>query len=236
MVSARGERVVALIVAGGDPSGRTEAATGGFDRIFANLGGQPVLAHTISTFEACTAVDEIIVVVSKANLQRAWRLAASQGWRKVTKIVPGGARRQDSVSHGLQAMGECGWVIIHDGARPFVTCHLIENCLATAYEVGAAIVAVPSREAVKMVNHAAMVRATPNRSDIWYVQTPQVFRTDLIVAAYRNAFGEVSDDSVLLERSGQPVKVCMGTYDNMKINDADDLILAQAILQKRARR
>ncbi len=221
-------RVVAVIVAAGEATTK-----GSFDRIFSDLAGKPVLAHAVAVFEACPAVHEVIVVAGASSLSRTWRLAAEQGWRKVTKIVPGGPRRQDSVQAGLQEVGECEWVLIHDGARPLVTGEQIIACLSAAKEYGAAILAVPTREAVKMVNAELKVRATPDRSTLWLAQTPQAFRKDLILHAYRDAFGEVSDDSVLIERQNHPVKVCLGSYDNIKITAPEDLRCAQVLLRGR---
>lgn len=222
------DRVVAVIVAAGEA-----APKGSLDRIFADLAGKPILAHTIAAFEACSAVDETILVTTRSNLTRAWNLSSEHGWRKLTKIVPGGARRQDSVSAGLQETGECEWVMIHDGSRPLVTADEILNCLTAAREFGAAILAVPARDAVKMVNAEHIVRGTPDRAAIWLTQTPQCFRKSLIVQGYREAFGEVSDDSVLIERQNLPVKVCKGLYTNIKISSQDDLDLAQVIMRRR---
>jgi 2-C-methyl-D-erythritol 4-phosphate cytidylyltransferase len=222
-------RVVAIIVAAGEAQ-----VKGGFDRILADLAGKPVLAHAIAAFQACPAVDEIIVVINQSKLQRAWNLTKEQGWTKLTKIVTGGARRQDSVLAGLQEIGDCDWVMIHDGSRPLVTNQHILDCLAAAHKHGAAILAVPTRDAVKMVNSEHVVRATMDRSAIWLTQTPQCFRKELILQAYRDAFGDVSDDSVLVERLSHPVQVCMGAYTNMKINAAEDIDLAMAVLRQRA--
>jgi len=226
-VAATSGRVVAVIVAAGEA-----VPKGGFDRIFAELSGKPILSYAIVAFEACVAVDEIIVVTNTASLQRAWNLSKEQGWRKLTKIVPGGARRQDSVAAGLQEVGACDWVLIHDGSRPLVTNEQIVDCLNAAHQYGAAILAVPTRDAVKMVNAERMVRATPDRSSLWLTQTPQCFRRDLIVRGYRDAFGEVSDDAVLIERQNHPVKVCMGSYTNIKVNTVEDLDYAQVILRR----
>jgi 2-C-methyl-D-erythritol 4-phosphate cytidylyltransferase len=222
-------RVVAIVVAAGEPIVKNS-----FDRIFADLAGKPILAHSIAAFERCAAVNEIILVTNTATLSRAWNLVKEQGWRKVTKIVPGGARRQDSVAAGLLEVGQCDYVMIHDGSRPLVTDEQILDCLASARQFGAAILSVPTRDAVKMVNTEHMVRATPDRSAIWLTQTPQCFRKDLIEQGYRSAFGEVSDDSVLIERLNQPVKVCMGAYSNIKIATAEDLDFAQVVIRRRA--
>jgi 2-C-methyl-D-erythritol 4-phosphate cytidylyltransferase len=221
-------RVVVIVVAAGEAGAKSA-----FDRIFADLAGKPILAHSIAAFEACAAVDEVILVTNAANLGRAWNLVKEQGWRKLTKIVPGGARRQDSVAAGLQEVGECGWVMIHDGSRPLVSVEQILDCLACGQKYGAAILAIPTRDAVKMVNAERMVRATPDRSALWLTQTPQCFRKDLIVQGYRDVFGEVSDDSVLIERQSQPVKVCMGAQTNIKIVTAEDLDYADVVIRRR---
>lgn len=223
-----GGRVVAIIVAAGEPAGKN-----GFDRIFSPLAGKPVLAHSVAAFEACAAIHEIIVVANQSSLALAWNLVKEQNWTKVTKIVPGGARRQDSVAAGLQETGECDWVMIHDGSRPLVSIGEILDCLDAARKYGAAILAVPTRDAVKMVNAEHLVRGTPDRSTLWLTQTPQCFRKDMIIQGYRDAFGEVSDDSVLIERQNQPVKVCTGAYENIKIVTAEDLDFAQVVMLRR---
>lgn len=229
VAQAPGGRVVAIIVAAGDAGPKN-----GFDRIFGDLAGKPILAHCIAAFEGCAAVHEIIVVANAASLARAWNLVKEQMWRKVTKIVPGGSRRQDSVAAGLKEVGDCGWVMIHDGSRPLVDNQQILDCLSAAQQHGAAILAVPTRDAVKMVSAERMVRATPDRSTIWLTQTPQCFRKDLIIQGYRDAFGDVNDDSVLIERQNQPVKVCLGDYTNVKITTEEDLEFAQSFIRRRA--
>jgi 2-C-methyl-D-erythritol 4-phosphate cytidylyltransferase len=124
--------------------------------------------------------------------------------------------------------------MIHDGSRPLVTNSEILDCLAAARSHGAAILAVPTRDAVKMVSADHMVRATPDRSALWLTQTPQCFRKELIIQGYRDAFGEISDDSVLIERQSQPVKVCVGSYENIKIATAEDLDFAQVVILRRS--
>jgi 2-C-methyl-D-erythritol 4-phosphate cytidylyltransferase len=221
------ERVAAVVVAAG-PSVRM----GGVEKLFADIDGVPILARTLAAFEACPAINEVVVVANEENLTRARQLIEERGLRKVTRLCLGGVRRQDSVWEGLQQLAGCDWVVIHDGTRPFVTAEMIKQGLAEAREHGAAIAAVPLRDTVKMVNPDRLVRSTPNRSDMWIIQTPGVFRFDLIVTAYRQAFGEVTDDAMLLERQGQPVRVYQGSYDNVKITTPEDLELAQVIARR----
>jgi len=225
---ARGrERVAAVVVAAG-PSARM----GGVEKLFADIDGVPLLARTLAAFEACPAINEVVVVANAENLTCARQLIEERGLRKVTKLCLGGVRRQDSVWEGLQQLEGCDWVVIHDGLRPFATAEMVTQGLAEAREHGAAITAVPLRDTVKMVNPDHMVRSTPNRNDMWVVQTPGVFRFDLIVEAYRHTFGEVTDDAMLLERQGQPVKIYPGSYDNVKITTPEDLELAQVIARR----
>ena len=227
---AHGERVTAIIVAAG-----AGVRMGGLDKLFAEVGGMPLLARTIQAFDACVSVDEIIVVASDANLDRCWKLAKSLGFKKVTQVVPGGARRQDSVLQGLAQVKDSPWVIIHDGVRPFVDDALISAGLAAAREHGAAVAAVPVKDTIKVVNADGLVRNTPARESLWAAQTPQVFQTELIRNAYQDAFGDVTDDAMLLERLGQPVKVYQGSNDNIKVTTPEDLDLAECILARRGK-
>jgi 2-C-methyl-D-erythritol 4-phosphate cytidylyltransferase len=125
-------------------------------------------------------------------------------------------------------------VLIHDGVRPFVDSSLIAAGLEAARQYGAAVAAVPVKDTIKVVNADRLVRNTPQRDLLWAAQTPQVFRIDVIQAAYRDAFGDVTDDAMLLERLGQPVKVYQGSYDNIKITTPEDLEMAECILRRRS--
>ncbi|MFH1015911.1 MAG: 2-C-methyl-D-erythritol 4-phosphate cytidylyltransferase, partial [Chloroflexota bacterium] len=144
----------------------------------------------------------------------------------------GGERRQDSVAAGLKLTGKCDWVVIHDGARPFVTIDLIERGLEAAKETGAAIAAVPVTDTIKEAGEDSIVRQTLPRQNLWAVQTPQVFRIDIITEAYRRARGDVTDDAMLVEQMGHKVKVFMGSYDNIKITTPEDLALAEVLVKK----
>lgn len=206
---------------------------GGVDKIFATLAGEPVLSHTLRTFHTLPDIGEIVLVLSRHNLQKGRRLVEEQGWWKVRHICLGGERRQDSVQEGLARLGGCEWVVIHDGARPLVSHRLIVCGLNEAYDRGAAIAAVPAKDTLKIVNSGLEVEDTPNRSLIWAVQTPQVFRHQLIIRAYAQPQADAVDDAVLIERLGHRVKVYMGSYDNIKITTKEDLAIAEALLQKR---
>lgn len=218
---------VGAIVVGAGASTRA-----GFDKVFAPLAGAPVLAHSVEVLERCKAVDRIVIVLSPPNLERGRSLARLRGWQKVSAICLGGARRQDSVAAGLAQLRGCEWVVIHDAARPLVTGALVERGLAEARQTGAAIAAVPVTDTIKVVADRVVLE-TPARGQLWAVQTPQVFRYNLIADAYRAATGEFTDDASLLERQGHPVRVYESARDNIKITVADDLALAEFLLEKR---
>ena len=206
---------------------------GGVDKMRALLGGKPVLARVADTFQSCSLIDQIVIVLNEQNLKRGKQLVAEQGWSKVTDVCPGGKRRQDSVVAGLSRLRDCNWVVIHDGARPLATEELIHQGLSQAKETGAAVAAVPVTDTIKVAGDDRIVHHTPPRQNLWAVQTPQVFLLNIITEAYRQAKGEVTDDASLVEQSGYRVKLYMGSYDNIKITTPDDLALAEVLWRKK---
>ena len=202
---------------------------GGVDKVFAQLGGKPVLSRAVDAFHGCNLVDQIVIVLSEQNLEQGKQLVAEQGWSKVSDVCAGGRRRQDSVAAGLSRLSHCHWVVIHDGARPLVTENLIEDGLEAVKETGAAAAAVPVTDTIKVAGDDRIVRETPPRSNLWAVQTPQVFRFDIINKAYRQVKAEVTDDASLVEQLGYKVKLYVGSYDNIKITTPDDLALAEIL-------
>ena len=222
------ERVGAVIAAGGS-SRRMD----GVDKIFTAVAGKPVLWHVLQVFQGCDAVDQVVVVLGEAGVERGLRLVEESGFSKVLGVCPGGQRRQDSVAEGLKRLERCDWVVIHDGARPCLTVELVERGLKEARQTGAAIAAVPLRETVKVVDPEGGIESTPHRERLWAAQTPQVFRFDLIAGAYGNVSQEVTDDASLVEASGHKVRVYMGLYDNIKVTTLEDLALAETILRMR---
>jgi 2-C-methyl-D-erythritol 4-phosphate cytidylyltransferase len=220
-------KVSAIIVAAGDSQ-----RMGGIDKLFAPLGGAPVLARVLDTFEKCKKVEQIVLVMSARNIEEGRRIAALAHWTKLTDIRLGGKRRQDSVAEGLKAIKECEWVVIHDGARPFVTVDLIERGLEAAKETGAAVAAVPVTDTIKFVRGSDIVLQTLPRENLRAIQTPQVFRADIIKNTYKFAAGDVTDDAALVEKAGYKVKLYTGAYDNIKITTPDDLAMAGALWGK----
>ncbi|MDP6127544.1 MAG: 2-C-methyl-D-erythritol 4-phosphate cytidylyltransferase [Dehalococcoidales bacterium] len=205
---------------------------GGVDKVFAPLGDKPVLARVVDTFQKCDSIDQIVIVLSQPSLEQGRQMAAGQEWSKVTDICSGGARRQDSVMAGLNRLKQCHWVVIHDGARPLVSEDLIEQGLEVARGTGAAVAAVPVTDTVKLAGDDHFVQGTPPRENLWAVQTPQVFRFEIISEAYGKQNDEVTDDARLVEQLGYPVKLYMGSYRNIKITNPDDLALAGVLWQE----
>jgi len=221
------DKAGAIIVAAG-----ASRRMGGIDKMFASLGGKPILARVIDAFQECQAIDQIVVVVSKDNLKRCQQLVGEQKWSKVSEVCVGGERRQDSVAAGLSRLKQCEWAVIHDGARPLVTTDLVERGLEAARETGAAIAAVPVTDTIKIARDDQIILETPPRRTMWAAQTPQIFRFDIIAEAYRKVNNDVTDDASLVEQLGYKVKLYMGSYDNIKVTTPDDLVLAEALWKK----
>jgi 2-C-methyl-D-erythritol 4-phosphate cytidylyltransferase len=205
---------------------------------FLELDGKPILAVTLEKFQHCPAIDGIILVVPEDRTAYCGE-AIVEKYRltKVVKIVPGGERRQDSVRYGIQASDDrFGLILIHDGVRPLVRTQLIERVVEAAKRHRAVITALPAKETVKAVAPDGLVTKTFDRSRVWLVQTPQAFRYEDIRAAHEKALAEgwdhITDDALLMERVGIPVKVIKGTEDNIKVTTPHDLELA-TFLQRR---
>jgi len=228
MKPSSGERVGAVVVAAGS-SRRME----GVDKMFAPLAGKALLAHVLRVFQDCPLVDEVVVVVGAAGLERGRELVKTEGFSKVVALCLGGERRQDSVAQGLRQLEDCRWVVIHDGARPCVTADLIERGLDEAGQTGAAIPAVPLKETLKVVDEELVIRDTPKRGNLWLAQTPQVFRFDIMIQAHQRVKYEVTDDAAMAEALGHRVRVYMGSYGNVKVTTPEDLALAEIILRER---
>ncbi|HLA19598.1 MAG TPA: 2-C-methyl-D-erythritol 4-phosphate cytidylyltransferase [Dehalococcoidia bacterium] len=202
----------------------------GADKLFAPLGGVPLLVRALRAFQDSPLVDRIVLVLSAGNLERGRALADACGVDKLTAACEGGPRRQDSVRLGLEALGPCEWVLVHDGARPLVSAELIERGLAAARETGAAVPAVPLADTVKLAAADGTVERTLDRSHLWAAQTPQVFRYDLLLPTHREVTADVTDDAAMLEALGLPVKLFEGSAANIKVTTPEDLRLAEALL------
>lgn len=230
------DKVAAVIVAGG--SGKRMGMK--IKKQFIELEGKAILAHTIEAFNKCKVIDEIIVVVGKEDIAKVkTEIVSRYDYDKVIQIIEGGTERQESVYNGLMAVTkEVQYVMIHDGARPFISQEILEKALIMTKEKHATVVAVPVKDTIKVVNGALEVEATPNRSTLWSVQTPQSFKKELLIKAYGYAKEKsliVTDDSMLVEAYGKKVHVVEGDYNNIKITTSEDLVLGQAILMNKTK-
>jgi len=228
MVDSDQPEVGAIIVAAGK-----SRRMSGTDKIFAPLAGQPVLCRALQPFIDSPSIDRIVVVLSNRNYDEGKELIAAQNWEKEVAVCIGGRRRQDSVRAGLNLLGDCDLVIIHDAARPLVTIGLIENGLEAAKETGAAIAAVPAIDTIKTADKKMIVSQTLPRDNLWLCQTPQVFFYDLLIKAYHDVIAEVTDDGQIVELAAGKVKLYPGSYDNIKITTPADLAMAEMLWKRR---
>lgn len=221
------EKVAAIILAAG-----TSQRMGGINKLFVPLKGKPLLAWCVDACEQFSSISQIVLVLNEKDLVRGEVLKEKRGWSKVI-ICRGGPRRQDSVKQGLAQLKDCDWVVIHDGARPFLTADLIGQGLREARRTGAAVAGVPVKETIKLVNSRKLtVAQTLQRDKLWAAQTPQVFRLELLMRAYESLACEVTDDASAVEQLGFEVKLYMGDYRNIKVTTPDDLALARIIAKK----
>ncbi|MDZ4654317.1 MAG: 2-C-methyl-D-erythritol 4-phosphate cytidylyltransferase [Coriobacteriia bacterium] len=227
---------VAIIVAGGD--GTRLGREGG--KQLAVVAGKSVLGHTIAAFEACTAVEAIVVVVHPSRVGEYAAVIEQIGARKVKAIVPGGETRQDSVASGLAVVApHADIIIVHDGARPLVTPALIEEVISSLVEDPAAdgvVVGHPSYDTVKFVAEDGYVARTEDRERLWLVQTPQVFRSAALRTAYAKAVvGDFrgTDDASIVEYAGGRIRCVLGPRNNIKVTVPEDLVVVERLLAER---
>ncbi len=206
----------------------------GFDKTFAKLKGRPVLTWAVEKFEACATISDIVVVVSGESVADAEALVQDSGSRKVRQIVAGGAARHLSVWNGLQALaGPIHLVAIHDAARPLVRVADIEAAVAQAELYGAAALATPVVDTLKSADQANVVASNVDRSGLWAMQTPQVFRRDWLEAAYKRLMESsesVTDEVSAVQAIGHPVRLVQGDTWNLKITYPRDLDLAEKLV------
>lgn len=202
---------------------------------FLPLAGKPILVHTLERFQRIAEVDVIVLVTGAGDVDRCETFVRRYGLTKVASVVPGGKERQESVRIGLERLPDGIEVVaVHDGVRPLVAEANVKACLNQADETGAAVLAVPVKDTIKVVDASGRITSTPERRSLWAVQTPQAFRLELLQEAHRLAERDGflgTDDAMLVERLGHPVHVVEGDYTNIKITTPDDLLWAERILQ-----
>ena len=204
---------------------------------YIELCGKPVLYYALHTFQNSGVIDEIILVVGEGQEEYCRQnIVKKYGFTKVSKVVVGGTERYYSVWNGLQEVSE-GYVFIHDGARPFVSGEMIARAYEEVQKYGACVVGMPVKDTIKIADEDGFSRETPNRKDVWMIQTPQVFETGLVKEAYEALLHEkeisATDDATAVEQMlGRRVKLVVGSYENIKITTPEDLKIAQALLCK----
>jgi 2-C-methyl-D-erythritol 4-phosphate cytidylyltransferase len=215
----------------------------GTNKSFQMLGGRPLIIWSLKALEAVDEVCEIIPVLKSEDMELGQRLLEEEGFPKIRRIAPGGKERQDSVYNGLkQIEDKNSIVLIHDGVRPLISIHLVEelikqmsDAIRNKEECDGTIPGVPVKDTIKETE-GGFVRKTLKRGSLWAVQTPQAFPCKKILRAYDEAAGEgyyATDDAALIERYGGTVKVIMGSYTNIKITTPEDLVVAEALLKTR---
>ena len=197
---------------------------------------RPVLYYSLKEFED-SAVDEIVLVVGKGEEEFCRKeIVDKYGISKVKAIVEGGKERYHSVFEGLKQTSDADYVLIHDGARPFVNQDIIRRCMQEVQKYQACVVGMPVKDTIKIADEGGYAKQTPDRKNVWMIQTPQTFSYALIYGAYEEMLktedAAITDDAMVLERTkGKKSKLIEGSYRNIKITTPEDLLIANVYLQ-----
>jgi 2-C-methyl-D-erythritol 4-phosphate cytidylyltransferase len=227
------KKTVAIVLAAG--SGKRMLSS--IPKQYLQLDGKPILYYSLKTFED-SSVDEIILVVGKEDIDYCRKTIIEEyHFKKVSHIIVGGVERYHSVYQGLNAISFADYVLIHDGARPFVTVEMIERTIEQVVQHNACIVGVPTKDTIKLVDGHGTVIETPNRDKVWSIQTPQAFSFDIIIKAYRmimdNLVENITDDAMVVEHTmNYPIKLVMGSYRNIKITTPEDIQIGETLLKR----
>lgn len=229
------EKCIAIVLA----AGQGKRMNASVQKQYLLIKEKPVLYYSLKAFEE-SFVDEIVLVTGKDEIEYCRNeIVDYYGFQKVTKIVAGGKERYHSVYEGLCAVQEADYVLIHDGARPFVSGEIMERTLLGAKECGACIAGMPVKDTIKIIDERGFTDVTPERSRVWQVQTPQTFSYTLIKEAYQKLIEQeksgytlsVTDDAMVLECiTGRKTKLTEGSYENIKITTPSDLQIADSFL------
>ncbi|MGI6623699.1 MAG: 2-C-methyl-D-erythritol 4-phosphate cytidylyltransferase [Acetivibrionales bacterium] len=229
-ITIKAGAVGAIIVA----AGKGSRMGLGYNKVFADLCGRPVLDHTISAFAASKLVGTLVLVISPDDEEKAANICMPYNKEFNLIMAYGGAERQDSVFNGLKVLPEnVDVVLIHDGARPFVDRKIIEDSIYRAMVHGAACTGLPVKDTIKIVDDEKMVVSTPERSSLWQAQTPQAFKKNIIISAYKHAAENgirVTDDAGAAEKAGYKVTMFEGNYKNIKLTSPEDFRMAEYFL------
>ncbi|MCZ2259220.1 2-C-methyl-D-erythritol 4-phosphate cytidylyltransferase [Sporosarcina sp. G11-34] len=214
-------------------SGRRMGA--GYNKLFLTLGEKPILVHTLEVFEKDRACTGIVLAVKPEERPSIQDDLNRFGITKVIGFADGGSERQYSVAACLKAHVTGGIVLVHDAARPFIRQFVIDELVSTAAKFGAAIAGVKPKDTMKFAP-VGIVEETVDRDKLWIIQTPQAFSFDVLKEAFNKAKADDflgTDESMLVERMGHPVRIVESTYDNVKMTTTEDLVFGEILLQRR---
>jgi 2-C-methyl-D-erythritol 4-phosphate cytidylyltransferase len=224
--------LTAILVAAGD------SRRMGFDKLFAEIAGEPVIAHTVRAFQLADCVNEIILVARDDRHDEIKAMVRNKNFGKVRCIIRGGKHRQDSVRAGLNELDSAArYVAVHDAARPLITREQIERVFQKALKYGAAAVAEPVNDTLKRADNDLLVSGSVDRDQLYAMQTPQIFERKLLDEAYRAVYRDnvpVTDEVSAVERLGRKVALVLNDDLNLKITYPRDLAVAEFLLKERA--
>ncbi|MDS0526822.1 2-C-methyl-D-erythritol 4-phosphate cytidylyltransferase [Clostridium sp. SHJSY1] len=223
--------VSAIILAGG----RGKRIGKDISKQFIHINGKPILYYTIKRFLECNQIDEIVLVLPKDEIEYCKKEVLDKYSLKVNNIVEGGKERQDSVYNGLKSLKKTDIVLIHDGARPFTSKEIINKGIEYAIKYGAAASGVMPKDTIKIKGEKSFAKETLNRAELVSVQTPQVFKFEIIKECHEKVKKDkiiVTDDTMVVENYGYKVYLYDGEYENIKITTPEDLLLAEYILKQ----
>jgi len=215
-------KVCAIIAAAGKSS-RMNLANG-ISKQFIEIGGKTVIEQTVTVFDSCDYIDEIIIVARHEDIEKLWEIVRSANLNKVVNIIAGGETRRESVFNAIKKVsGYIDFIAIHDGARCFISLEDIEKVMLKAFETGAATAGTKVTDTIKLVGDDNNIIRTVDRDFLWAVQTPQIFSKDLYLSALINCNENVTDDCAVIESSGHSVSIVECSRYNIKITDTQDL-------------
>ena len=227
------ERNTAIVLA----AGQGKRMHSKVQKQFLEIQGYPGLYYSLRCFQESPLIQDIILVTGEVSISYCKEeIVQKYGFTKVSAVIPGGKERYDSVYAGLCECRDCEYVLIHDGARPFVTEEILKRGLQKVKETGACVIGMPSKDTVKLSDEEGYVKETPNRKCVWTIQTPQIFLYSLIREAHdsirQKDMSKITDDAMVVEQeTGAKVALAEGSYQNIKITTPEDLDIAEAFLK-----
>ena len=228
--------VGAIILAGGKGS-RMHSE---IQKQYMEVLGKPLIRYSLEAFQDSDVQEIVLVTGAGEEEYAAGKLVEAGGFSKVIAVVAGGRERYHSVYEGLKALKDCDYVLVHDGARPLVTGAVIARAIAGARQYAACVVGMPVKDTIKVAGADGYAVATPDRTQLWQVQTPQAFSYSLLRGAYDWIMEDesrqkgITDDAMVVELStGKKIRLMEGSYENLKVTTPEDLVMAEALLRRR---